>query len=60
MSTVYNPEAEIVAQIEKLELEARGIRQRIEQAHTEQDKRVLDKQLKEIEQQVEALKKRVP
>ena len=60
MSSVYNPEADIIAEIERLELEARDIRKRVEHAHSDEDKRVLNKQLEEIEQQVEVLKARLP
>jgi hypothetical protein len=60
MSTVYNPESEIIAQIEKLELEARDIHRRIEHTRNQDDKRVLNRQLKETEQQVEALRVRLP
>ena len=60
MSSVYNPEADIIAEIERLELESRDIRKRVEHAHSDEDKRVLNKQLEEIEQQVEVLKARLP
>lgn len=60
MSTVYNPESDIIAQIERLELEARDIRRRIEHARNEDDKRVLSRQLQETEQEVETLKLRLP
>ena len=60
MSTVYNPEADIMAEIERLELEARDIRQRIEHAKNKEDKRVLNQQLTEIEDQVELLKAKLP
>jgi hypothetical protein len=60
MSTVYNPEADIMAEIERLELEARDIRKRVEHAHREEDKRVLNRQLKETEDQVEFLRQRLP
>ena len=60
MSTVYNPEAETMAQIERLELEARDVRHRIEKAKGENDKRVLARQLKETEEQIEALKVKLP
>ncbi len=59
MSAVYNPEAEIIAEIERLELEARDVRRRIQQSRGE-DKRVLDRQLKEIEKNVELLRGRLP
>ena len=60
MSSVYNPESDVMAQIERLELEARDVRRRVEHAHNEEDKRVLNRQLHEIEEQVEFLKKRLP
>ena len=59
MSQVYNPEADVIAEIERLELEARGIRRRVEHARTAEDKRVLNRQLKELEEQVEHLRLRL-
>ena len=60
MSQVYNPESETLAEIERLELEARDIRRRIERAHGPQDRRVLNRQLQELEEQVQYLQSRVP
>jgi urease accessory protein UreE len=60
MSTVYNPESETIAQIEKLELEAREIRRRIERSHTDEDRRVLDRQLTDVQQQIDVLRARLP
>jgi peptidoglycan hydrolase CwlO-like protein len=60
MSTVYNPEADIVAEIERLELEARDIRRKIEHVSNENDKRVLNKQLKELREEIEVLRSKVP
>lgn len=60
MSAVYNPESEIIAEIERLELEARNIRRRVEHAHNVEDKRVLNKQLAEIKSQIEQLRSRLP
>jgi len=60
MSTTYNPESETIAEIERLELEARDIRRRIEHAHNAEDKRVLNRQIKEVEEQVELLRSRLP
>jgi hypothetical protein len=60
MSTIYNPESEIIARIETLELEARQIRRRLNNAHLEADRRVLERQLKETEQQIEVLRQRLP
>jgi hypothetical protein len=60
MSSVYNPESDIIAEIERLELESRDLRRRVEHAHRPEDKRVLNRQLEELKQQIEALKKRLP
>ena len=60
MSAVYNPESEIIAQIERLELESRDVRRRIEHAHTEADRRVLNKQLGELKQEIDVLRSRLP
>jgi hypothetical protein len=60
MSHVYNPESDTVAQIERLELEARDVRRRVEHARTEADKRVLNKQLAELKGQIEFLRNRLP
>lgn len=60
MSQVYNPESERLAEIERLELEARDIRRRIERAHGAPDRRVLNRQLQELEEQVQYLQSQVP
>ena len=60
MSAIYNPEADVIAEIERLELESRDIRRRVEHARTEADKRVLNKQLEELKNQIEFLKTRLP
>jgi len=60
MSQVYNPESDIIAEIERLEMEARLIRRRVEHAHNEEDKRVLNRQLQELQDQIEYLKTRLP
>jgi peptidoglycan hydrolase CwlO-like protein len=60
MSTVYNPEADIIAQIERLELEAKDIHRRLEHATGQEDKRVLNVQLKELQEEIEFLKHRIP
>ena len=60
MSQVYNPESETVAEIERMELEARDIRRRVEHARTEADKRVLNRQLGELREQIEYLRTRLP
>ena len=55
MSTVYNPEADRKAEIERLELEAGNIRRRIEHAPSEKDRHVLNRQLAELREQIEVL-----
>ena len=60
MSSVYNPESETIAEIERLELEARDIRRRIEHARNEEDKRVLNRQIEELKSQIEVLRSRLP
>ena len=60
MSTVYNPEAEIISDIERLELEARDTRRRVERVQSETDRRVLNKQLKELQQEIEVLRSKLP
>lgn len=60
MGSIYNPEADLIAEIERLEIEARDIRRRMENAKSDEDKRVLGKQLAELEQQVEFLRKKLP
>ena len=60
MSTVYNPEAETMARIERLEIEAKDIRRKIEYLHNENDKRVLNRQLKEIREEITILQAKLP
>jgi predicted transcriptional regulator len=60
MSTVYNPEADVIAEIERLELEAREMRRKLKYVRGEEDKRVLNRLLKEVEERVTLLRKRVP
>lgn len=60
MSAVYNPEADLMAEIQRLELEAREIRRRVEHARTAADKRVLNRQLQELQEQTAHLQARLP
>jgi hypothetical protein len=60
MSAVYNPESEFMAEIERLELESRDVRKRIEHAAGEEDKRVLNRQLAELQREIEFLQSRLP
>jgi predicted nucleic acid-binding Zn-ribbon protein len=59
MSTVYNPEADVIAQIERMELEIRDVRRRVEHAHSESDKRVLNKQIDELKAEIEFLRNKL-
>jgi hypothetical protein len=60
MSQVYNPESDTVAEIERLELEVRDLRRRVEHVRTEADKRVLNRQLTELKEQIQFLQSRLP
>jgi hypothetical protein len=60
MSTVYNPEADVIARIEQLEMDARNIRRRIEHVTNDADKRVLNRQLKELSEEIAQLQARLP
>lgn len=60
MSTVYNPESELVTQIERLEFEGREIRRKIEHVRNENDKRVLNRQLQEIRDEIAFLQAKLP
>jgi hypothetical protein len=59
MSSVYNPEAETKARIEQLEMEVRDVRRRIEHVGTEQDKRVLNKQIAELRDEIDHLRSKL-
>ena len=60
MSSVYNPEADVMAEIERLEIESRDVRRRVEHARTAEDKRVLNRQLEELKQRIEFLQSKLP
>jgi hypothetical protein len=60
MSAVYNPEAEVIAEIERLELDARHIRRTIEHVRGPEDRRVLNRQLQELKDRIGFLRKRLP
>jgi hypothetical protein len=59
VSSVYNPESDTIERIEALELEARDIRRRIEHAASESDKKVLNRQLNEIKDEIQYLRGRL-
>jgi hypothetical protein len=60
MSAVYNPEADLIAEIERLELEARRIRRSVEYVHGPEDRRILNRLLQELKDQIGFLRKRLP
>ena len=60
MSQVYNPESELIAEIEKLELEAREFRRKIEHVRNAEDRRVINRLLGEVRDQILFLRRRVP
>ncbi len=60
MSTIYNPESETIAEIERLEFDARQMRRRIEHVRAIADRRALNKLLTEIKDKIEYLRRSVP
>ena len=60
MSQVYNPESDLIAEIEKLELEAREFRRRIEHVRNNEDRRVMNRLLGEVRDRIGFLKRRIP
>ncbi len=62
MSQLYFhlPEVEMKTRIERLELDARDIRRRVEHARNIVDKRALNRQLEEIKQDLLLLRHRIP
>jgi hypothetical protein len=58
--SVYNPEANLIEDIERLALEARDIRRRIEHVRNHEDRRVMNRQLQELEEQVRVLQEKLP
>ncbi len=60
MSQVYNPESELIAEIEKLELEARDFRRKIEHVKNSEDRRAINRLLGELRDRIIFLKRRIP
>jgi hypothetical protein len=60
MSAVYNPEADLIAEIETFELEARMILGKVEHCRDERDKRVLNRLLQELKEKIDFLRRHVP
>lgn len=59
MSAVYNPEADTIARLEALELEARELRRKVEHAPTVADKKVLNRQIAELKDEIQFLRNRL-
>ncbi len=60
MSTVYNPEADTMAEIERLELEARDLRRKLERVRNNEDQRVMNRQLNELKEEIARLQSKLP
>lgn len=60
MSAVYNPEADTMAAIERLELEVRDVKRRIEMTHNEEDRRVLTQQVEDLKTEIARLQATLP
>lgn len=56
---MFNPESEIIAQIEAAELQIRALHRRIEHAPTARDKQVLNQQVGELMVEIARLKERL-
>lgn len=56
---MFNPEADIIARIEALEIDVRNIRRRLEHTVRPEDKRVLDQQIGELTAEIARLKERI-
>jgi predicted nuclease with TOPRIM domain len=57
--TLLTSESEIIAQIERLEMHARDLRRRIEHVRNEADKRVLNRQLQDMDDEIKRLRHRL-
>lgn len=56
MRQISSQESETIAEIERLELEARNLRQRVEHLQNDEDRRVVNRQLKELGEQIDFLR----
>ncbi len=60
MSQTYNPESEWVAEIERLEQEAREFRRKIEHVNNAEDRRVMNRLLGELRDRIAFLQRKLP
>ncbi len=56
---IEHTEREMAAQIERLELRVRETRRKVEHAHTTADKRVLNKQIGELRDEIDYLRRKL-
>ncbi len=54
--TVHNPHPEVIAEIERLNLEAEQLCRSIEETEEQEERKTLDRQLRRIQQQLQSLK----
>ncbi len=59
MSTVYNPEAELIALIERREIELRDMRRRLFRAQHPEDRHTLNRLVTELTEQVNFLQRQL-
>jgi hypothetical protein len=57
---VYNPEADTIAEIERLELELQDLLRRVVRMQNPEDQRVVNRQINELKEEVALLQARVP
>ena len=60
MAEEYNPESDIKGRIEQLLLEIKELKQRRDKAKDAESAEVLDQQIKDLEDQVEFLRRQLP
>ena len=59
MSQVYNPESELIAEVETLELEAREYRRKIEHVNNNEDRRAMNRLLGEVRDRIAFLQRKL-
>ena len=59
MSETYNPETKTFERLEALEIEARGIAKKRDAAENADERQMLDRQLKEVEDEIDQIKKQL-
>jgi len=59
MSEAYNPETKAYERLEALEIEARGIAKKRKDSENTNEQPILDRQLKEVEEEIAKLKRQL-